>query len=201
MGSLAFEPYASFVRYLVEVERYSALVETGTYMGETTLWASQLFSHVYTIEISKEFQDKAKIHCSKQNNITFFLGRTEERLSDVLRDVKDRAIDRAIFWLDAHAGGGWYADKDDCPLLAELCLLSTQHRADDIIIIDDARGFLAPPPPPFDPMIWPPIHAVLDAADPRRERYVVIIADMIICAPFRLRNVITEFCNKARPTI
>jgi len=197
MGCLAHEPSASFIKQLVEQDKYKEFVETGTYTGETALWASKLFSRVFTVEISKEFQEKAKRNCAGQDNIVFLLGRSEEQLPTILRELHGPAI----FWLDAHAGGGSYADKDDCPLLLELGLLSARNLVDDLIIIDDARGFLAPPPPPFDAEVWPSIHAVLDAVDPRRERYIVIIADMIICAPPRLRDKIEAFCAMVRPAL
>lgn len=197
MGPLSQEPLAAFVKMLVEGEGYSEFVETGTYLGETTCWAASVFSRVLTVELDPKFQAQAKENCNARNNIDFFLGRTEKRLPEMLRSLRGPAI----FWLDAHAGGGWYADKDDCPVLDEIRLIASRGVSDDLILIDDARGFLAPPPPPFDPEAWPPIHAMLDALDPRRERYIVIVADVIIGAPLRLRQKIIEFCAKARPAI
>lgn len=197
MGPLTQEPFSSFVKHLAQEEGYADFVETGTYLGETTLWASDLFSRVYTVEIQEKFQSEAKLNCAGHDNIKFFLGRTEERIPDILKELNGPAI----FWLDAHAGGGWYADKDDCPLLDELRQIAVRGVADDFVIIDDARGFLAPPPPPFDADVWPPIHAVLDAIDPTRNRYIVVISDMIICAPTRLREKVVAFCAVARPTI
>lgn len=197
MGSLAAEPFASFIQQLVQQEGYRNFVETGTYVGETTLWASHVFSKVCTVDINHEFQAQAKQNCLGRDNITFFTGRSENCMPKMLATINGPAI----FWLDAHAGGGWYAKKDDCPLIDELDLLALRGVNDDIVLIDDARGFLAPPPPPFDVDAWPPIHAVLNAADPQRERYIVIIEDVVICAPPRLKNTIIAFCNRARPTI
>ena len=197
MSSLAQEPSASFVKSLVERHGYRQFVETGTYVGETTLWAANLFERVLTIEIAAEFQDQAKRLCQGRANVKFYLGRSDERLPEMLSELSSPAV----FWLDAHAGGGWYADKDDCPLLGELRALASRGMVDDFIIVDDARGFTAPPPPPFDADAWPPIHAVLDAVDPRRERYIVIIHDMIICAPPKLREAVGAFCATVRPTI
>ena len=196
-GSLAQPPFSSFVRILASQEGYADFVETGTYLGETTRWAADVFSRVHTVEINPKFQEQALETCADRNNISFFIGRTEERLPDILRSLQGPTV----FWLDAHAGGGWYGDKDDCPLLAELKLITARGVIDDFVIIDDARGFTAPPPPPFDPDAWPPIHSVLDAIDPRRERYIVIIADAIVCAPIRLRRKVIDLCATIRPTI
>ncbi len=197
MGSLALEPTGSFIKSLVATEGYRQLVETGTYLGGTTLWASHLFERVHTVELIPEFQEQAKELCADRANIAFYQGRSEARMPEILAAL----VGPAIFWLDAHAGGGWFGDKDDCPLLAELALVARRAVTDDFIVVDDARGFLAPPPPPFDAAAWPPIHAVLDAIDPRRERYTVIVNDMIICAPPRLREAVVAFCARARPTI
>ena len=197
MGTLTREPLSSFVRSLVTQQGYADFVETGTYHGETTIWAASVFSRVFTVEISPEFQAIAKKKCNDHDNISFLLGRSDERIPDILKDLELPTI----FWLDAHAGGGWYANKDDCPLIPELEQIADRGVIEDLIIIDDARGFTAPPPPPWDPDVWPPIHTVLDAIDPRRERYIVIINDMIICAPPRLRGEIISFCNEVRPTI
>ena len=197
MGSLAQDPFSSFVRVLASQEGYADFVETGTYLGGTARWAADVFSRVLTVEINPKFQQQAREICADRNNISFFVGRAEERLPEMLRSLQGPAV----FWLDAHAGGGWYGDKDDCPLLAELRLITARDVVDDFVIIDDARGFTAPPPPPWDPDVWPPIRSVLDAIDPRRERYVVVIADAIVCAPMRLRRTVIDFCSKVRPTI
>lgn len=197
MDSLSKGPFASLVKGMVESEGYRAFVETGTYLGETTLWASTLFERVLTVEIDPSSSERAQARCADHGNIEFFVGRTEERLPQMLGSLSGPAV----FWLDAHAGGGWYGEKDDCPLLAELRLIASRGVVDDLVLIDDARGFLAPPPPPFDPDAWPPIHAVLETIDPRHERYIVIVKDVIICAPPRLQSRIIEFCNVARPKI
>ncbi len=197
MGTLAHGPLSAFVEGLAKHEGYPAFIETGTYVGETALWASQIFPHVFSIEKNPEFLKQAHAACAGRDNIRLFLGESAGRLPEILAEANGPAI----FWLDAHAGGGWFADKDECPLVEELRLIAARDVEDDLIIIDDARGFTAPPPPPFDPDVWPPLHAVLDAADASRKRYTVLIEDAIISAPMRLRSSIIEFCAKARPTI
>lgn len=197
MDSLSKGPFASFVKNVVAAEGYRDFVETGTYLGETTVWASTVFERVLTVEIDPSSSERAQARCADRENIEFFVGRTEDRLPQMLGSLSGPAV----FWLDAHAGGGWYGEKDDCPLLAELRLIASRGVLDDLVLIDDARGFLAPPPPPFDPDAWPPIHDVLETIDPRRERYIVIVRDVIVCAPPRLRSSVIAFCNVARPKI
>ena len=53
----------------------------------------------------------------------------------------------ALFWLDAHAGAGFFGSDDNCPLLDEIDACLVEARAEHCILIDDARAFVAPPPP------------------------------------------------------
>lgn len=197
MGTLSRGPISDFVRDLAPREGLADFVETGTYLGGTTRWAADVFSRVFTVDISPKFQDKAKTLCAGRDNISWLVGRSEERLPEILAALAGPAV----FWLDAHAGGGYFAPVDDCPLIEELRLIAARGVVDDIILIDDARGFTAPPPPPFNADAWPPLHAVFEAADPRHERYIVIIADVIVCVPPRLRAAVVALCNEVRPKI
>jgi hypothetical protein len=197
MATLNLEPYASFVRDFAAFSGCRDFVETGTHLGVTALWASSVFTRVFTAEINPDYQKLARERCAGRGNIEFLLGSSDRVLQVVVKKLNGPAV----FWLDAHTGGGNYASFDHCPLLAELQVVAARRNPDDLILIDDARAFVAPPPPPFDHKVWPPIHAVLDAADPRRERHSVVIGDMIICAPPRFRDRVLAFCTEVRPTI
>ena len=49
------------------LQEYTTFVETGTYMAETTVMASNVFDIVHTIEIKKEFCDRARnLHKDKK---------------------------------------------------------------------------------------------------------------------------------------
>ena len=73
-GSLAQPPFSSFVRILASQEGYADFVETGTYLGETTRWAADVFSRVHTVEINPKFQEQALKTCADRNNIFFLSG-------------------------------------------------------------------------------------------------------------------------------
>lgn len=197
MGSLAREPFAGLILDIAARGGHPYFIETGTHTGNTTRWAAAAFVRVITIEVEAKYRDMAIEKSSAFGNIVFLSGRSTERLDEAL----DAADAPAVFWLDAHKGGGWYGAGDDCSIIEELGLIAARRRPGDLILIDDARGFLAPPPPPFDPDAWPTIHAVLDAADPDRSRYVVILNDVIIVAPPAMKTLIRDFCAAARPKI
>jgi protein-L-isoaspartate O-methyltransferase len=49
-------------------------IETGTYLGETTLKASEIFDEVHSIELSKSLYDKAKTLFKNKINIKLYYG-------------------------------------------------------------------------------------------------------------------------------
>lgn len=113
------------------------LIETGTYLGDTTDAVKDYFEKLYTIELSeslykkaqKKFQGSAKICCYQGNS------------KDVLKEILPKVDGKIIFWLDAHYSGGITA-KDDkqTPILEELDLIFKENKK-SVILIDDAREF------------------------------------------------------------
>jgi hypothetical protein len=144
VGKLSKEPVATLVRQLAADGSLETFVETGTYRGETTAFAASLFQRVVTLEIRQDFQDEAKANCREFSNIEFVLGDSANKLDAVVEALEGPAL----FWLDAHSGGGYFGADDYRPVLAELAGI-TKSTFENVVIIDDARAFLTPPPPPF----------------------------------------------------
>ncbi len=157
-----------------------AFIETGTYNGGTTKWASNHFDSVYTVERAKNLYDKYNQELSKIKGITPYLGDSRAVLPEILNKVGDQA---SVFWLDGHWSGGETAgEEDECPLLGELACLA--NRFDDIILIDDARLFLSVPPSPHDPSQWPGISDIIAALPESGKRHFVqVIDDVIFIVP------------------
>ena len=88
-----------------------------------------------------------------------------------------------VFWLDGHWSGGVTAGEDDeCPLLDELGAI--KHRRGDIIMIDDARLFLAAPPISFDPSQWPTVFEIAEALGEYQNEYLFqMFHDIIFLVP------------------
>lgn len=84
-------------------------VETGTALGSTTLFLSNNFEKVYTIEINKTYYDIAVQKFISHKNIFPILGTSPNEIFI----HRNRFTDKTIFFLDAH----WY---DNCPLKFEL---------------------------------------------------------------------------------
>jgi hypothetical protein len=76
-------------------------------------------------------------------------GDTREHLDSIMKNN-----DNLLFWLDAHwSGGETYGKEDECPLIEELEIIF-KYDKNCIILIDDARLFLAPPPKPHNFKNW-----------------------------------------------
>lgn len=182
MGTISTGPLASLTTKLARKYGIDSFVETGTFHGDAARFAAKLFPRVVTIEIKREYQEQAILQ-SPGANIEFLLGDS----ASVLPDVVAGLTGTALFWLDGHAGAGFYADEDNCPLLSELRAIGTSPHP-HVIMVDDARAFLAPCPPPFKFEAWPALREVLDAACCRFPYYCVVICDCIICVPETMRG-------------
>jgi hypothetical protein len=156
-------------------------VETGTLTGATTMWASEHFAAVYTIELSKLFYDQYSSGLRLLENVNPYLGDSRDVLPAILSKI---GSEKTVFWLDGHWSAGETAgEEDECPLLGELELIS--KREGDIILIDDAKFFLCAPVRPHDPDKWPTISEIVKLLDtPKHRRYIQVVDDVIFAVPY-----------------
>ena len=179
MGSLPDKKIAEFaLGTLQSLYDIQAFVETGTYKGVTTAWASQYFQDVYTIDISHDYIAQAKEKLNDVNNITYLHGDTRNKLKEAASCITKNAI----FWLDAHKGGGYFGDGDDCPIIEEILAIQN-FKNEYCILIDDVRAFLFPPQPPFDYKKWPTISTILRTLDLKERRFNFIADDVLVSVP------------------
>jgi hypothetical protein len=179
---------------LAKISRSRVFIETGTYHGDTTKWASTHFDEVFTIERAINLYQQFTRELSQIPGVKPLLGDSRNVLPKVLEEVGQR---KAVVWLDGHWSGGNTAGAgDECPLLDELICLSEcgQH----IILIDDARLFLCAPPRPHGPAQWPTISAVIEALSHfSRKPFVQIVDDVIFAIPDEvpLKNCLVEYAQ------
>jgi hypothetical protein len=168
------------VKTFAEVNDYEVFVETGTYLGQTSVWASTVFKKVFTIEKSEDLFYKSKKLFASISNIEPLLGDSATVLNNVLDQINSKKV---IFWLDGHwSGDNTAGQEEECPLLGELAAL--KHRTDDIILIDDARLFLSTPPKPHNPDHWPHIGEIVYSLPYTNQNYnLQIIDDVIFIIP------------------
>lgn len=166
-------------------------VETGTYLGESTVRLAEHFKHVSTVELGEQLWREAKERHTAVRNVTFLQGASEH----VLAGVADAADGPLLYWLDGHWSGGVTAgESNECPLLEEIDAVdASPHGAGSVILIDDARLFLAPPPPPHDRAQWPSLMDVTDKLRATHDRFVTVLEDAIIAVPMSARRVVEDY--------
>jgi hypothetical protein len=196
MGTLTSGPLSKLADALSKQFGIRHFVETGTFRGDTTRWAAARFERVTTIEMNERFYREGCASLAHLTNVSVLQGDSASALASITVSLDSPAL----FWLDAHSGGGNFGPDDYCPLLGELEAINAsalQH----VIIIDDARAFLAPPPPPFKPDRWPGLSEVILALNRRHSAYTICLCDAIIAAPSSARPLLTQFSAGVRKRI
>jgi hypothetical protein len=191
MQSALNNPQKALMLLLKQEFGVKYFVETGTHHGKTTLWASQRFERIYTVEGSQVFYEQTSRKLAHLSNIKFSLGSSREKLPSIVAELDAPAI----FWLDAHwMGDSSTYDKDECPILEEIDVINSSS-FDHFIFIDDARLFLSPPPEPLSIDGWPTIATILEKLK-RRERYIVVFHDTIIAVPRLAGRFTADYCQR-----
>lgn len=161
---------------------FAAFIETGTFKGGTTRWASEVFPQVHTVEKFRQNYEEAASFLADRPNVTCHLGDSAATLPAILAKF---SRDPLFFWLDAHfCGTGSAGEVGQCPLLGELSAL--RDRPNDVILIDDARLFLSAPPPPNQHEEWPGIREIWEHFRSwPSPRFLQVIDDIIFVVPER----------------
>ena len=114
------------------------LVETGTYLGEMVYALKDIFKNIYSIELSEEYANRARIYLRRQKNVKIFQGDSGDVLAELLQDIDQPTL----FWLDGHYSGDNTAKGNThTPILKELRHILSAKDLNHIILIDDARLF------------------------------------------------------------
>jgi hypothetical protein len=155
MGIINFSIPKELVLKFIRFKEIDNFIETGTYKGATSFWASQHFKKVYTIEIDERIsrETASKVDCP--TNIEFLIGNSKNVLPGL---VENKLSGTCFFWLDGHWCMGAGGKEEECPLLDELEAIKSIQNA--IIFIDDARCFLGPLPAPHDSNHWPRVDQI-----------------------------------------
>jgi hypothetical protein len=129
---------ATFLQNLASVFEAENFVETGTYRGDSTEIAANIFKNVYSIELCPILYSNAKKRFEKHSNVHLYLGDSQKVLPDLLSQLRGKTI----FYLDGHYSGGVTARGDTItPIMGELVAIKNSNLDNPIILIDDIRGF------------------------------------------------------------
>ena len=152
-------------------------VETGTLHGETAVCLAEYIPEVHTIEISRQMYDNAYPECIKNPRIRRHLGSSVEVIPGLLSQLQGPTL----WYLDGHWSGFGKKLGKECPVVDEIALI--RHRPNDVILIDDARLFIAPPGPPHDPAQWPTFNEVVEALRVPG-RHIQLWIDTLVSSPY-----------------
>ena len=150
------------------------LVETGTFFGDMIAAMMNEFERVYSIELSQQLFDKAKVRFQDAPNVTLIQGDSGHAIKDVL----SRLTQPALFWLDGHWSDGITARGDrDTPVREELAAILAADDLPHVVLIDDARLFGSDPG-------YPTIAELRKQVSARRPQLELTVdADIIRIAP------------------
>jgi len=119
----------SFFEHLKQTYSINTIIETGSYLGQTSLFFAHVFENVHTIEISEGYYNWTQEALKNYPNTTCHFGSSEKVLQEILPSLENSPL---IFYLDAH----WY---DYWPLLSELEAISMTHRDHCIIVVNGIK--------------------------------------------------------------
>jgi hypothetical protein len=121
-------------------QKYSLhiLIETGTYLGEMVDAVKNDFKQIISIELAQVLYERAIKKFEQFSHIKICFGDSSKILQAILVEIKEPCL----FWLDAHCSGGITTRGDKVtPIMEELNLILKRRYPEDILLIDDARGF------------------------------------------------------------
>jgi hypothetical protein len=170
-------------------------IETGTFTGESAAWAAGCFRRVVTIEACPTHHRKACARFAGRPNVEVRYGDSARVLAELVPTLSAPAL----FWLDAHWSGEGTAGRDrECPLLEEIAIINASPHA-HVLLIDDARLFLAPPPPPHRPEAWPDLKRVVAAlTEGDRPCTVAVVEDIILRAPPGMTPIVRNYSHRCK---
>lgn len=119
------------LKTLVDKFKINHIVETGTYLGFTSVRLSEL-APVDTFEVSNEYYLQARLNIdvhNKHNPINPWYSDSAQGIDSLLKTIKEKKLHKPLFFLDAHWG-------DVCPLKAELMAIA-KHKLKPVIAIHD----------------------------------------------------------------
>lgn len=176
---------ALFIRDTFGIKTF---IETGTGDGTTALWANEHFDKVVTIDGDY----KSILPRCPDKKFSVIIGDSPKVLAELVPNLKEACL----FWLDAHwMGEGSFKGEYECPTLQELNIIN-MSRKNNVILIDDARYFMAPPPRPHDDSQWPDIRTVIDWCNNKggnEWRRTYISEDVIVSVPEEYDSKLRQF--------
>lgn len=191
MGAVDFSIDTRLVDCLQRALPMRVFVETGTLEGEAITRVRDSFDEIHSIELSHYYYAHAVDRFAGDPHVRLYHGDSRRALASLRPTLADRAV---LYWLDAHwcVADETEGERSQCPLLDELAALGSLN-GESVVLIDDARLFLATPPYPYEASDWPGFHQVLQKLLPLSSSHeIAVINDVIIVFPSAIRTALSE---------
>ena len=121
-----------------KIFRTDTLIETGTYLGDMVYAMKDRFKDIYSIELSEDLYNRAKLAFKRYSHVHLLQGDSAE----VLPGILDNVSERCLFWLDGHYSAGITAlGNMRSPVKMEIEAILGHSVRDHVILIDDAICF------------------------------------------------------------
>lgn len=194
MGAVSFSLDPKLVRSLSAVLEIGTLVETGTFQGATIERFLTEFDSIVSIEMSETLWRSATERFKEQSHVQTLLGDSSSILKELAPSLSQRGV---LYWLDAH----WCEAENtaglmsQCPLLGEIAAIETLN-SQSVIVIDDARLFLAPPLAPHEISQWPSLQDIFENLRGLSDQHeVMVVNDVIVFYPRGARSAVVSFAQ------
>ncbi len=165
-------PGAEKRRVLLQLARQAKVVhvvETGTFLGDTTDAFARAGYEVTSIEVQPVIASLAMRRFRSKSKVRILQGDSGVVLPRVLEGINGPSL----IWLDGHySGGGTGRGAEDTPIEREVQAVLRLAKAGSIVVVDDARCFGSDPS-------YPPLQPWLDRLAEAGFRDVSVTHDMI----------------------
>ena len=194
MGAVTFSLDIKLLEELKNNCDLNFFVETGTFRGETVETVKPYFKKIFSIEMSEILFENAKKRFQTDEHVSVFQGDSGKVLGELSRQI---AQESTLYWLDAHwcVADSTSGETSQCPLLNEIKQINNLN-LNSVILIDDARLFLAPPPAPHDVAQWPTFHQIVEGLqDLSKDHEIMVINDIIAFYPSSANDAVVRYAR------
>ncbi len=194
MGAVTFSLDPRLVAALQSALPLRILVETGTHNGDTVSLFKQNFEKIVSIELSEELYLNALDRFAQDSHVELIQGNSVDKLKNLQSEIRDKEV---LYWLDAHwcVAAATSGELSQCPLLGELAAIGKLNM-ESVVLIDDARLFLAPPLAPHEVSQWPSMREIVLALQALSTHHdLIAINDVLAFYPCAAKAAVTDYAR------